>query len=75
MAMSLVQFLGIIYYFATGLFEKLPEEQQPVLAFVMAMIRYGSQKLLEVPTFRTGSENQLSLQFFIGCRSLNVLSQ
>ena len=68
MAMSLVQFLGIIYYFATGLFEKLPEEQQPVLAFVMAMIRYGSQKLLEVPTFRTGSENQLSLQFFIGCK-------
>ena len=53
LAMLQVQFLGIIYYFVTGLFQKLPEEQQPVLAFVMAMIRYGSQKLLEVPTFKT----------------------
>ena len=63
-----VQILGVIYYFVTGLFERLPKSRQPVLAFLMILIRYGSQKSLQAVSLKTGAEDVSSIEFFIGCK-------
>ena len=56
------------YIAIDGLFEKIPTQLQPILAFVLPVIKYGSSKVLMSMTEKARGQNKSSARFAAICK-------
>ena len=61
-------FIGQAYNVSGGFFYKVPLQFQPLLAFVLPVLRYGSGRLLHKVVTKTKGENEVSAGLNVVCK-------